>query len=162
MYPPDFVERFWKKVDKSPGLGPKGQCWLWTGSLRRDGYGQIASPFIKHWPLRAHVVSWQLQHGEIPDGMCVLHECDNPPCVRELFLGSHMQNMDDCTRKGRRIFAPHYQGAEHPSAKLTWDVARLIRSLAKSGSSSYAISSALNIPRRTVRRILSNESYVVV
>jgi hypothetical protein len=51
-----------------------------------------------------------LTHGPIPKGICVLHHCDNPPCVKEaadehgpahLFLGTKGDNARDCVAKGR-------------------------------------------------------------
>lgn len=79
-------DRFWEKVCKS------GDCWTWTASvLKADGYGQFGKGE------RAHRVSWELMHGPIPDGMHVLHTCDNRLCVRpgHLYLGTHQQNMID-------------------------------------------------------------------
>lgn len=86
--------RFWEKVQRSDG------CWLWTGSLMTRGYGQV---FWNGRPDGAHRVAWMLTRGEIPDGLYVLHRCDNRPCVRpdHLFLGTHEINMKDAVTKGR-------------------------------------------------------------
>lgn len=94
------ISRFWSKVSKSD------DCWLWMASRcgyrykSGGGYGQ----FVKGrnvW--YAHRVSWTIQNGSIPDGLQVLHRCDNPFCVKpdHLFLGTQLDNMKDCRSKGR-------------------------------------------------------------
>lgn len=51
----------------------------------------------------AHRVSWILSYGEIPQGMLVLHHCDNTFCVNptHLFLGTQRDNVHDALAKGR-------------------------------------------------------------
>ena len=51
----------------------------------------------------AHRLAWELTFGPIPDGLHVLHACDNPPCIRpdHLMLGTQRANMRDAGRKGR-------------------------------------------------------------
>jgi hypothetical protein len=93
-YTPAFAARFWSRVDKS------GACWLWTLSRHDFGYGQVV---VKRRPRGAHRVAWELMNGPIPEGMSVLHRCDNPPCCNpaHLFLGTDADNAFDKVRKGR-------------------------------------------------------------
>lgn len=85
---------FWTKVRKTDG------CWEWTGSRTNKAYGQFYDGLRG---VRAHRYSWEIEHGAIPSGACVLHRCDDPICVRpdHLFLGSHAENMADMTTKRR-------------------------------------------------------------
>lgn len=91
-------ERFVIRV--AYGLG----CWEWMGSYFGTGYGQFTVRMgrtRKNWI--AHRYAWARTFGPIPDGLWVLHRCDNPKCVRpdHLFLGTHADNMADMKAKGR-------------------------------------------------------------
>ena len=128
-YTPSDVVRFWQKVDKS------GECWLFTGAKLIGGYGH----FKLHgtYP-SAHRFSYTLFYGAIPPGLHVLHQCDNPPCVRpqHLFLGTDLDNQQDSRRKGRArplsAATPRLYGENHPQAKLTFANVRAMRALAAS------------------------------
>ncbi len=124
-----FVERFWAKVDKNgpvPEHVPElGQCWRWTASCHPWGYGQI-SKGGKHnsGHLLAHVASWILHFGPVPQGLEVTHRCDCPQCSRpdHLRLGTHADNMRDCIQKKRNA-----RGEKCGSSKLTQAQADEIR-----------------------------------
>ncbi len=96
-----LAERFWPKVDKRGD----DECWEWTGGRHPSGYGQIwiGGKYGSH--IYAHRASWEINGHKIPDGMCVLHHCDNPPCVNpaHLFIGTQADNMRDKQAKGRTL-----------------------------------------------------------
>ena len=69
---PTEPERFWAKVDKS------GDCWEWTGHVRKDGSGQFRRG---DHVVNAHRVSYELTHGPIPDALEIDHLCRNRSCV---------------------------------------------------------------------------------
>ena len=89
--------RFWSKVRTGTG------CWEWTGARARFGHGLVhVGPGGKL--AQTHRVAWELMVGPVPEGMGVLHRCDNPPCVRpdHLFLGTQQDNVRDMWAKGRQ------------------------------------------------------------
>lgn len=91
-------ERFWRFV----GLRVENNCWEWNGSLDNSGYGTISTKYGEP-PAKAHRVSWEIHFGAIPDGLVVLHACDNPRCVNpnHLMVGTQAANAVDMAKKGR-------------------------------------------------------------
>jgi len=132
-----FADRFWGKVE-SNALG----CWAWRGARASDPRGGKQNSYGQFWVgskadktgrmAFAHRVAWELVNGPIPEGMKVLHHCDNPACVRpsHLFLGTQVHNMVDMVAKGR---ANRATGTRHYGAKLTDDQVRQIRALYRPG-----------------------------
>lgn len=90
------LQSFWVNVR----IGDPDECWPWTGSKQRKGYGTV-NRFKRQWV--AHRFAWEMMNGPIPEGMLVCHKCDNPPCCNpaHLFLGTNKENLMDCVAKGR-------------------------------------------------------------
>lgn len=99
------------------------QCWGWSGSVDKDGYGVVDDG---GFPMRAHRASYEIHVGEIPPKKKVCHTCDNPPCSNpaHLFVSTQRGNMQDRNRKGRH--APTH-GMNHGAHKLTDDQVLAIR-----------------------------------
>lgn len=94
---------------------PKTGCWTWIASTV-SGYGSIG---VEGKTEKAHRVSWRLHEGKIPDGIKVLHSCDNTRCVNpdHLFLGTQKENIYDMMAKGRDRKSPR-PGELNGKAKL--------------------------------------------
>jgi hypothetical protein len=111
--------RLWAKVTQTP------TCWPRSGAQDKDGYTRLHAGGRE---IRAHRLAWELANGSVvPAGACVLHRCDNPPCVRpdHLFLGTKGDNNRDRhgkgrdaagTRNGRSLHPERYpRGDAHPA-----------------------------------------------
>jgi len=148
--PKTIEERFWPKVKK----GRKNECWLWTASLNR-GYGQLADRHGKP-PLKAHRVSWELVFGPIPEGLWVLHKCDNPRCVNpnHLFLGDQGTNMKDAASKNR-LPGNRTKGSQHHRSKVTEEQVKEVRRLYETGEHTQAqLAASIGITQTQISNIV--------
>lgn len=87
------LEEFFIKC--KPGL--PGECW------ERNGEPKYSKIRLGKRRLQTHRASYAAHNGSVPENMCVLHSCDNPPCwnPEHLFTGTNMDNSQDAIAKGR-------------------------------------------------------------
>lgn len=147
MLTPKQTERFWSKVEKT------ASCWLWTACLNPNGYGHLR---VDKADWAAHRLSWEIHRGPIPDGLWVLHHCDNPPCINpaHLFLGTCRDNHADMIAKGRKVTV-RLCGELSGVAKLTAQKVVEIRALRATGLTQQAIADRFGVTQRTISYIES-------
>lgn len=144
--------RFDVKVTKS------SDCWIWTGGGDRHGYGRF---WYDGKMQLSHRVNWLLHNGPIPDGLCVLHTCDNPPCVNpaHLWLGTQADNMHDCANKGRAVGGIS-RGQRHGLAKLTDDkVLEIRRIYSAGGTTQRELAGAFEVSQAVINYILLRKTW---
>lgn len=139
------VKEFLAKIDTSGGADA---CWPWTGARNACGYGSLNR---QGKTLSAHRVAYERSFGIIPDGLHVLHRCDNPPCCNpdHLYAGTHADNMRDKSERGRARTLPR-PGELSPTAKLDDGTVWLIRALAAQGAQKKDIAQVVGVNRTTV------------
>lgn len=157
-------------------------CEETTWWRNHDGYGKAMREGVS-W--KSHRYAWTQTYGPIPNGLYVLHHCDNPPCILvvgdpaldHLYLGTQAQNVADREARGRTHRGPLEQsrGAHHWSAKrpnhrpsrgvkngnaklITRDVVA-IRDQVAQGKSQSKVATAFGISQTQVGRICRGERW---
>jgi hypothetical protein len=143
--PVPLEERFWRYV----AIGD--DCWTWTGSLA-GRYGVLRGP--KRTRLYAHRLSYEIHNGPIPEGLCILHSCDNPLCVNpaHLRVGTMADNMKDCVKRGRRP-----RGEKCSYAKLTQSSVDLIRRQARNGIPQKTLATQFGVSKSLICQIVNRK-----
>jgi hypothetical protein len=168
----NVVRRFFSKAKlaEAPRPGMVTPCLEWHGTRQPAEYGQF---WLNDRTELAHRVAWVLEHGAIPVGLCVLHRCDNPPCVRidHLFLGTLLDNNQDKAAKGRqargdshgsRTCPGRHCGEMNGRAKLTDEDARRVFGLRAQGWTNSRIGRELGVDRTTISRIVLGKRWTHV
>ena len=120
--PKTILERLYSKISYSDS-----DCWIWKGARNSGGYGHLTISGVTR---TANRVSWEEHEGPIPEGLYVLHRCDNRACInpKHLFLGTAKDNTQDAISKGRL----NKVGEAHHNNKLTAAQVAAIRTSSKS------------------------------
>ncbi|MCP4042048.1 MAG: helix-turn-helix domain-containing protein [Gammaproteobacteria bacterium] len=147
MIPTNLKRRFFSKVRF------ESDCWEWIGS-RSSGYGMIGSGGALGPNVLAHRLSWKIHVGDIPDGLDILHSCDNRGCVnpRHLFPGTHADNMLDMCKKMR-------QRRSDGSPPFEPHQIREMREMKSKGLNQTEIGNAFGVTQGAISRIMSGKTY---
>ncbi len=156
----DWRTHFWSTLNKDGPLPDqqkeyyKGleKCWVWVFGVTGNGYGGL---IFEGKRTTAHRVAWILAHGNIPEGLCVLHKCDNPLCCNpdHLFLGTRTDNSIDKESKGRGNHINTPKGEKHGMSRLSESDILRIRELRRSGLQYKQIASLEGIGWSHVKKI---------
>ena len=110
-------DKFWYFVD----VKGEDDCWEWTGTLYRQGYGRFYHRDTVE--VKSHRVSFLINFGEIPLDSLIYHKCNNRKCVnpKHIYAGSITSNMEDLSSSGV------LKGEKNSQAKLTEELVIKIR-----------------------------------
>lgn len=132
-------------------------CWDWKHGNPRYRYPRMH--FSKSIPrIAIHIASWRIHKGEVPDGMWVLHKCDNPRCSNpdHLFIGTSLDNINDMLAKNRNA-----KGESHGCSKLKNEQVVEIRRLLESGISLNKIAKEFGVSKATILKIKKNKIWIL-
>jgi hypothetical protein len=145
-----------KLLAKFPVVSDGDACWEWMGTRDKNGYGSFRASGKTY---KAHRVSWSFYFGDVPDGLDVLHKCDNPKCVNpyHLFLGTDVENAHDRAVKGR-AYKPVGELCVH--AKLTNEKVLKLRAEYACGGITYSeLGKKYCIDSGTASRIVNRKTW---
>lgn len=144
-------------LDRSGG---PDACWPWVRGRKPSGYGHIGvSKGGRRWDVIAHRLAYAVLVGPIPDGLDVLHACDNPPCCNPAHLhpGTRATNNAEAVERGRH---KPTKGADHHKAKLTDAAVATIRRRLLAGEATTAdLATEYGVSENSVRRAASGEMW---
>lgn len=150
-----------RRIEESIERIPMSGCWIWLGSLMRNGYAQISVDGRKEY---VHRVSWSVHCGPIPEGLDVLHICDVRCCANpaHLFTGTNADNMADMVKKGRYVKGRIVKGEELHLSKLTEPEVIQIRRRSAQGDSNVSIANDFSVTPANVGNIVRLKTWAHV
>lgn len=149
-----WQERLWSNIKLAPGES----CWEWKKYRNQKGYGRTSREDRLYL---AHRLAYESANGPIPEGLDVLHKCDNPPCCRpdHLFTGTNDQNVKDRQSKGRSSKKSINRGEKNGMSKFSPSQVQEIRTLASQGLSTHQIAKRYGVWNMAIWRIVKRKRW---
>ena len=143
---------FFSKSKLDAGTG----CLEWQRCLDKDGYGKLV---FKGKSYQAHRFSWIVTYGDIPEGQCVCHKCDNPRCINpdHLFLGTHSENIQDAVDKKRMVPCFQYRPKRTNTKLDVSQIAEIRKLYAEKQLSHRQLAKMFGVCRSNIHYILSKK-----
>ena len=152
------VRRFLAALEKDNLTG----CWNWMGCKDKNGYGRMRVAGSSRDRIRVHRISYELFCDKIPEGLGVLHSCDNPACANpfHLWVGTNADNNADRLRKGRPGNKHGSKGEKNGAAKLNDGDVISIRADFRTGIyTRLALAEKYHVSNVVIGKILSGKTW---
>jgi len=136
-------------------------CWEWNKYRDVGGYSKIMWTDPDGVVLKVgHRVSYSVFHGSFDTALYVCHKCDNRACINpeHLFLGTHQDNMDDKTAKGRPN-GGQPPGSAHAMSRLTEEDVLDIRARCSAGETQKALADKYSLLPQYVWKIVHRKRW---
>ena len=145
----------WKRLFSNAYLKEDTGCWI-NMFEQSHKQGRI---FVDGKHIACARMSYIIMKGDIPEGLHILHTCDNPRCINpdHLFLGTNQDNVNDKMSKGRHKTA---YGSKHGSAKLSPMLVKQIITLLSQEVPQRKIAKIYGVSQRTITKINLRISYL--
>lgn len=144
--------RFEKHIGPTTDTG----CILWMGTISEGRYGVIHAGGKDSPRIYAHRLAYEIANGPIPDGMSIMHSCDNPRCINAEHLspGTITDNMTDKIHKNRQA-----KGEVVASSKLTVAAVREIRERHAGGDAATHLARDYGVSIRCIGKITKRDTW---